>query len=108
MAFLLDPGAVTQGIQGIQLAVAPVFLLTAVSGMIGAGAGRLGRIIERARQMEDQARVSSDAELLGPAAVELKELRSQGGGPTAATAVEIERFADPRSRANCRSWMHNL
>ena len=38
---------------GIQLAVAPVFLLTAVSGMIGTGAGRLTRIIDRARILED-------------------------------------------------------
>ena len=75
MAFPLEPGAVTHG---IQLAVAPVFLLTAVSGMIGAVAGRLGRIIDRARQVEDRARVSSDAEFLERAAVELKELRNRG------------------------------
>ncbi len=33
----------------IQLAVAPVFLLTAVAAMIGTIAGRLARIIDRAR-----------------------------------------------------------
>ena len=44
MPFPLDTAAVTHG---IQLAVAPVFLLTAVSGMIGAVAGRLARIIDR-------------------------------------------------------------
>ena len=75
MAFPLDPGAVTHG---IQLAVAPVFLLTAVSGMIGAVAGRLGRIIDRARTVEDRARVSVDAESLARAAVELRELRQRG------------------------------
>lgn len=75
MAFPLDPGAVTHG---IQLAVAPVFLLTAVSGMIGAVAGRLGRIIDRARTVEDRARDSSDSELLMRSAVELRELRSRG------------------------------
>ena len=75
MAFPLDPGAVTHG---IQLAVAPVFLLTAVSGMIGAVAGRLGRIIDRARQVEDRARVSSDAEFLLRAEGELRELRQRG------------------------------
>ena len=36
MAFVLDGPSITHG---IQLAVAPVFLLTAVSGMIGAVAG---------------------------------------------------------------------
>ena len=39
---------------GIQLAIAPVFLLTAVSGMIAAVVGRLARIIDRARALEDQ------------------------------------------------------
>jgi Protein of unknown function (DUF2721) len=38
--------------QGIQLAIAPVFLLNAVAAMIGAVAGRLARIIDRARQVE--------------------------------------------------------
>ena len=75
MAFPLEPGAVTHG---IQLAVAPVFLLTAVSGMIGAVAGRLGRIIDRARTVEDRARGSVDAESLARAAVELRELRQRG------------------------------
>ena len=46
MFFAEDLSAVTHG---IQLAVAPVFLLTAVSGMIGTVAGRLARIIDRAR-----------------------------------------------------------
>ena len=49
MIFAPDLAAVTHG---IQLAVAPVFLLTAVSGMIAATAGRLGRIIDRARLLE--------------------------------------------------------
>jgi hypothetical protein len=51
----LDASAITHG---IQLAIAPVFLLTAVSGMIGAVAGRLARIIDRARTVEDMARAS--------------------------------------------------
>ena len=49
MNFATDLATVTHG---IQLAVAPVFLLTAVSGMIGAVAGRLARIIDRARFLE--------------------------------------------------------
>lgn len=63
---------------GIQLAVAPVFLLTAVSGMIGAIAGRLARIIDRARLVEDRARESNDAEFLQRAFKELVELRLRG------------------------------
>ena len=51
MFFATDINAVSHG---IQLAVAPVFLLTAVSAMIGTVAGRLGRIIDRARVVEDR------------------------------------------------------
>ena len=75
MAFPLDTDTVTHG---IQLAVAPVFLLTAVSGMIGAVAGRLARIIDRARTVEDRARASSDDEFLQRAYAELGELRLRG------------------------------
>ena len=49
MMFAPDLTTVTHG---IKLAVAPVFLLTAVAGMIGATAGRLARIIDRARLLE--------------------------------------------------------
>ena len=38
----------------IQLALAPVFMLTAIAGLIGALAGRLARIIDRARKLEDR------------------------------------------------------
>ena len=51
MIFAPDLTTVTHG---IQLAVAPVFLLTAVSGMIAAAAGRLARIIDRARFLENK------------------------------------------------------
>ena len=75
MALPIDTSAVTHG---IQLAVAPVFLLTAVSGMIGAVAGRLARIIDRARTVENQARASTDAQFLVRALAELGELRLRG------------------------------
>ncbi len=75
MSIPLDSDSITHG---IQLAVAPVFLLTAVSGMIGAVAGRLARIIDRARTVEDRARVSDDAEFLARATTELGELRQRG------------------------------
>jgi hypothetical protein len=38
----------------IQLAVAPVFLLTGVSGLLGVLTNRLARIIDRARVLEDR------------------------------------------------------
>ncbi len=75
MPLPLDSDIITHG---IQLAVAPVFLMTAVSGMIGAVAGRLARIIDRARLVEDKARTSGDAEFLARAFTELGELRMRG------------------------------
>jgi hypothetical protein len=73
MAF--DPGTITHA---IQLSVAPVFLLTAVAGMIGAVAGRLARIIDRARVVEADASASTDAQFRGRAAIELAQLRRRG------------------------------
>jgi len=45
---------VTSIAQVIQLAVAPVFLLTGVGATLNVFASRIGRIIDRARIMEDQ------------------------------------------------------
>jgi hypothetical protein len=75
MAFPIDGSSITHG---IQLAIAPVFLLTAVSGMIGAVAGRLARIIDRARLVEDRALSSADAASLERAERELAQLRVRG------------------------------
>ena len=76
MNFAPDLAAVTHA---IQLAVAPVFLLTAVSGMIAATAGRLGRIIDRARFLENRLDAGNvdDVRSLGMYA-ELGQLRFRG------------------------------
>jgi hypothetical protein len=42
-------GALTDVAHAIQLALAPVFLLTAIAGLLNVMAARLGRIIDRAR-----------------------------------------------------------
>jgi hypothetical protein len=47
----MDTSAISHG---IQLAVAPVFMLSAVAALIGALATRLSRIIDRARNIEDR------------------------------------------------------
>jgi MFS family permease len=73
--FALDTTTVTHG---IQLAVAPVFLLTAVAGMIGVVAGRLARIIDRARVVEEKGLASTDAAYLARARTELAQLRRRG------------------------------
>jgi len=75
MGFNVDASSITHG---IQLAVAPVFLLTAVSGMIGAVAGRLARIIDRARVVEERARHTAEEGELARAERELGRLRRRG------------------------------
>jgi len=75
MFFATDLDTVTHG---IQLAVAPVFLLTAVAGMIGTVAGRLARIIDRARLLEDRIDASADDNPMTQAFDELARLRQRG------------------------------
>lgn len=76
MNFAPDLSTVTHG---IQLAVAPVFLLTAVSGMIAAVAGRLARIIDRARSLENLLEAGDVAhERALKMYKELKALRHRG------------------------------
>ena len=49
----MPPNEVVPVIQhAIQLAVAPVFLLTGVGGLLGVMANRLARIVDRARDLE--------------------------------------------------------
>ena len=75
MNLALDSSTITQG---IQLALAPVFFLTAVSGMLGVLAGRLARIIDRARTVEERACASTDADFVQRAHVELGTLGLRG------------------------------
>lgn len=76
MNFAPDLATVTHG---IQLAVAPVFLLTAVSGMIAAVAGRLARIIDRARFLENRLETGTlEASRAVKIYAELRRLRSRG------------------------------
>jgi len=74
MFFASDINTVTHG---IQLAVAPVFLLTAVAGMIGSVAGRLARIIDRARVLEGRIDASPNLSMSTEFA-ELAQLRARG------------------------------
>ena len=76
MFFATDLATVTHG---IQLAVAPVFLLTAVAAMIGTVAGRLARIIDRARLLENQIEAAPASNPMAAAYAELGQLRARGG-----------------------------
>jgi hypothetical protein len=57
----------------IQLAIAPVFLLTALAGLLGVMAGRLARVIDRARSVE-AAWPGLDADAQAMARLELHSL----------------------------------
>ena len=52
----MNPENVTDIARLIQLAVAPVFLLTAVGTIIGVLSTRLGRVVDRSRLLEDRLR----------------------------------------------------
>ena len=75
MFFATDLATVTHG---IQLAVAPVFLLTAVAAMIGTVAGRLARIIDRARILEERIDAAPTADPMLSTFAELKRLQQRG------------------------------
>ena len=75
MFFATDLSTVSHG---IQLAVAPVFVLTAVSAMIGTVAGRLGRIIDRARVVEERIDAAPATDPMLAAFKELSGLRKRG------------------------------
>ena len=70
----IEPSSLSQG---IQLAIAPVFLLTAVASLIGAVATRLARIIDRARVLEERLE-EQIAKNVAAAYRELDRLRVRG------------------------------
>jgi len=50
-----DPDSFADIARAIQLALAPVFLLTGIAGLLGVMAGRLARIIDRGRALSEGA-----------------------------------------------------
>jgi hypothetical protein len=84
MFFTADMSNVSHG---IQLAVAPVFLLTAVAGMIGTVAGRLARIIDRARILEERIQAAGPNNPMALPFEELKQLRLRGALVNASIAL---------------------
>ena len=58
-------GAPVMGLaKAIQLSVAPVFLLTAIAGVLGVISNRLARVLDRARDIQGPAMDSQDMQLL--------------------------------------------
>ena len=79
----MDADAVARG---IQLAVAPVFMLTAVASLIGALATRLSRIIDRMRSLDERL----DARTIvnrGAALTEIARLKVRGRVVNVAVAL---------------------
>ena len=56
---------VTDIAHGIQLAVAPVFLLTGIGAFLSVLSFRLGRVVDRARQLEDRLAGADEERQLG-------------------------------------------
>jgi hypothetical protein len=50
---IAETGLSTDGARAIQLALAPVFLLTGIAGLLNVMTARLGRIIDRGRQLTE-------------------------------------------------------
>ncbi|HVN36296.1 MAG TPA: DUF2721 domain-containing protein [Casimicrobiaceae bacterium] len=71
----MNPADPTSGLiaHAIQLSIAPVFLLTGISGLLGVMANRLARVIDRARTFEKTWR-ALDARAKAAARTELNTL----------------------------------
>lgn len=74
--FSADPSKLPVMANAIQLAVAPVFLLTGVAALLGVMATRLARIIDRARYFESRWQTLDD-EAREHACVELASLEKR-------------------------------
>jgi hypothetical protein len=68
-----SPEAFSDVARAIQLALTPVFLLTAISGLLGVMAGRLSRIIDRGRVLTERPPASTGSGL-GSLPDQLREL----------------------------------
>jgi len=60
---MISIGTATDLASTIGLAVAPVFLLTAIAGFLNVLSGRLGRVVDRARVVEKRLEENDEAEL---------------------------------------------
>ena len=72
MAFVIDTNAAAHG---IQLAVAPVFLLTAIGTLIAVLNVRLGRNVDRRRVLEEDLRATADNKQTDEQRVRQREAR---------------------------------
>ena len=67
MRLTMDPGAGSPMLglaKAIQLSVAPVFLLTAIAGLLGVISNRLARVLDRAQRLQSVTDEAMDLSLL--------------------------------------------
>lgn len=62
MSFETTPSEIAGVVHSIQLAVAPVFLLSGIGVLLGVLTSRLARVVDRARQLEDRHFAADPAE----------------------------------------------
>ena len=88
---MTDPSSLNPITEAIQLAVAPVFLLTAIAGMLNALGTRLARVIDRARSLQGQLEVLAPeiGERRDAIEVELQSLRVRSQIINLATAAMV-------------------
>jgi uncharacterized membrane protein len=75
MSITLNTDPITHS---IQLALAPAFLLTAIASMIATISTRLGRVVDRFRQLHELIKHTSEPAIVARAQSELKQLRLRG------------------------------
>lgn len=62
----------------IQIAVAPVFLLAGISGLLTVMTNRLGRVIDRTRILQQKAKQANDEQTLDDLSFEMERLAKRG------------------------------
>lgn len=59
----------------LQVSLAPAFLLAAIASLLNVYTTRLGRIVDRARELRDKLATSGDQEFYAPIRAELQQIR---------------------------------
>jgi len=82
---IIAPAALNDVGHAIQLALAPVFLLTGIAGTLNVMTGRLARIIDRGRQIANRSPTEQDEEEVATELLSLERRRSLASAAITAT-----------------------
>ena len=97
-----DGGALTGIAHAIQLAIAPVFLLTGIASLLGVMANRLARVIDRGRVLE-QSWIAYDERKRRDARRELDVLEQRRRLASASISARPPRCSSASSSPCCSS-----